>query len=88
MLPSDCRHGVDAGQVESMLLVQTPEGATTLGANSKEMRRLVTGTIPEVDGLRGTAILLVMLHHSYRGEGRAAKYFHLGWIGVDLFFSR
>ena len=44
--------------------------------------------MPGLDGLRGVAILLVMLHHSVqvvplpRFEGLA----DLGWCGVDLFF--
>ena len=51
---------------------------------------------PELDGLRGTAILLVLLLHyvtdSRTHEGdfgalyRIAQVFRLGWSGVDLFF--
>ncbi len=51
---------------------------------------------PELDGLRGTAILLVLLLHyvtdSRTHEGdfgplyRFAQVFRLGWSGVDLFF--
>ena len=51
---------------------------------------------PEIDGLRGTAILLVFLLHyvtdSRTHEGnfgllyRFAQIFRLGWSGVDLFF--
>ncbi len=47
------------------------------------------GTIRELDGLRGIAILMVMVHHFWPREGywaTLAKVPHLGWIGVDLFF--
>ena len=49
----------------------------------------VRGYIAELDGLRGIAILLVMLHHFWPTSGLLATYSsvgHLGWIGVDLFF--
>src|SRR5205814_7162636 len=35
---------------------------------------------PELDGVRGIAILLVLLFHSAR------HVFAVGWVGVDLFF--
>jgi len=47
------------------------------------------GTIRELDGLRGIAILLVLLHHFWPRSGpwaELASLPHLGWIGVDLFF--
>src|SRR3990170_3796259 len=47
------------------------------------------GNIRELDGLRGIAILLVILHHYWPREGPWAAYHavpHLGWVGVDLFF--
>jgi peptidoglycan/LPS O-acetylase OafA/YrhL len=43
--------------------------------------------IPELDGLRGIAILLVMLHRVYpRAAGGTPWPIEAGWIGVDLFF--
>lgn len=53
--------------------------------------------IPELDGLRGIAILLVLLYHYFAGlarvsapEGSALAYLsvlpRLAWSGVDLFF--
>jgi peptidoglycan/LPS O-acetylase OafA/YrhL len=50
------------------------------------------GVIPALDGLRGIAIILVMLHHLtyYRPttgiDARIASVLHFGWAGVDLFF--
>jgi len=50
------------------------------------------GRIPELDGLRGTAILLVMVGHYFSVPGAGAVsllsgyWFRLGWTGVDLFF--
>jgi peptidoglycan/LPS O-acetylase OafA/YrhL len=48
--------------------------------------------IPEFDGMRGIAILLVMLYHfwRYKGGGVAGgavdAVAHIGWAGVDIFF--
>jgi peptidoglycan/LPS O-acetylase OafA/YrhL len=52
-------------------------------------QQLGRGYIRELDGLRGIAILLVLLHHFWPAQGplqRFAHVAHLGWIGVDLFF--
>jgi peptidoglycan/LPS O-acetylase OafA/YrhL len=51
--------------------------------------RGIKGQIQELDGLRGIAILLVILHHFWPQQGFLARFSplaHLGWIGVDLFF--
>jgi len=54
--------------------------------------RIPQGRIPELDGLRGIAILLVLVGHyfSVPGIGFAGLlngyWFRLGWTGVDLFF--
>lgn len=39
---------------------------------------------PALDGLRGVAILFVVVYHNF---GFIQKYFFFGWIGVDLFFT-
>ena len=50
------------------------------------------GIIPALDGLRGVAIILVMLHHftSYRPtsgiDALIGDVLFFGWVGVDLFF--
>ena len=47
------------------------------------------GYVRELDGLRGIAILLVLVHHFWPRAGAWAAHAslpHLGWIGVDLFF--
>ncbi len=48
----------------------------------------MTGHLLELDGLRGIAILLVMVHRFWprTGVGVAADVVGAGWIGVDLFF--
>jgi len=54
--------------------------------------RIPPGRLPELDGLRGIAILLVWTGHYFvvPGKGIAAfldgSWFRLGWTGVDLFF--
>src|SRR5262245_29341716 len=56
---------------------------------SQEQSALVRGQIREFDGLRGIAIVLVMLHHFWPNSCFLAPFkslVHLGWIGVDLFF--
>lgn len=50
---------------------------------------LSRGFIPEIDGLRGIAILSVMLHRFWPADGPLARFgslAQLGWVGVDLFF--
>ena len=37
---------------------------------------------PSLDGLRGLAILLVLIYHNFE----YTNYFFFGWLGVDLFF--
>jgi peptidoglycan/LPS O-acetylase OafA/YrhL len=37
---------------------------------------------PALDGLRGIAILLVVIYHNFG----FTNYFYFGWLGVDLFF--
>ena len=50
------------------------------------------GRIPELDGLRGMAILAVWLGHYFAAPGEGSVWFlsgywfRLGWTGVDLFF--
>jgi peptidoglycan/LPS O-acetylase OafA/YrhL len=51
----------------------------------------LAGRIPELDGIRGLAILLVLiLHYIVEGLGSshsfAAQALRLSWSGVDLFF--
>jgi peptidoglycan/LPS O-acetylase OafA/YrhL len=45
--------------------------------------------VREFDGLRGIAILAVLVHHFWPSSGALAAWSslpHLGWVGVDLFF--
>lgn len=50
---------------------------------------LTKGYIRELDGLRGIAILLVLVHHFGPATHSLwlERTLHLGWIGVDLFFA-
>jgi peptidoglycan/LPS O-acetylase OafA/YrhL len=56
------------------------------------MTRRAAGFIPALDGLRGIAIILVMLHHFTHFEqttgfdGPIGSVLAFGWTGVDLFF--
>ncbi|QOY92335.1 acyltransferase family protein [Paludibaculum fermentans] len=53
-------------------------------------RPIYRGNIRELDGLRGIAIFIVLVHHFWPGGdsplGRFGEIAHLGWMGVDLFF--
>ena len=44
------------------------------------------GYVAELDGLRGIAILLVMVHRMYPRDAAAPWPVEAGWAGVDLFF--
>lgn len=71
--------------------------ARCAGANATIAPSTVDSTarIPALDGLRGIAILMVVLFHIDQGlvsrpQGAVAKLYHglasVGWSGVDLFF--
>ena len=67
------------------------DGDAPLVADQKKMK---SARIPELDGLRGVAILLVICVHYIRSQGPTGgpittflqKFLALGWSGVDLFF--
>lgn len=46
------------------------------------MQKLQRSYYPALDGLRGLAILLVVIYHNFG----FIDYFFFGWLGVDLFF--
>jgi len=71
------------------------KSAESVESDSLQPSPNATGRIPELDGLRGLAILLVILCH-YVGQSEHAPLgllghrflalFSAGWTGVDLFF--
>jgi peptidoglycan/LPS O-acetylase OafA/YrhL len=75
-------------------LPETREDATPSRETKTPAPRPGEKHIPALDGIRGIAILLVVLHHSLQGWGPEQSAFEricrsaLGhcWVGVDLFF--
>jgi peptidoglycan/LPS O-acetylase OafA/YrhL len=66
------------------LVAAEPDAYPSAPSPPKHSRK----NIPGLDGLRGTAILGVMLFH-FSNESHFARIFlpfHPGWVGVDLFF--
>lgn len=66
-----------------------PSAASDGGATLPGKRVRTEKTIPELDGVRGLAILLVLLVHSNPTPAVPAavqKMLSIGWCGVDLFF--
>ena len=63
-------------------------------ARARDLRAPETAHIPALDGVRGLAIALVMLHHFATGMNSRVPAFRAffglaetGWVGVDLFFA-
>jgi len=58
--------------------------ATSLDVNSEY---LLPRSIPQLDGLRGLAILLVLIDHAgHIAPPALSRFVGQGWLGVDLFF--
>ena len=63
------------------------QGTPGTRAATPSTMRNSEGFIPELDGLRGVAILLVMVHRVFPRTGGATPWpIEAGWVGVDLFF--
>ena len=59
----------------------------TISAIARDAMRPTTAHMPALDGLRGWAVLLVMVYHSeILLDGRVTRLLTGGWIGVDIFF--
>jgi len=72
---------------------QTIDDGATQHAAPADTAANAPGHVPALDGVRGIAILLVLLYHfvtSLEVLGLSSPYllpFHLGWCGVDVFFA-
>lgn len=77
----------------TMPLLAQPDPPSDSRDGGDPMRRLLSGRIPALDGVRGVAILLVLLHQFDIVDPGASRLAFLwseavepGWIGVQLFF--
>ena len=64
-----------------MVLLATPPLFTEKNSNIRPMTNVAARYVPELDGLRGIAIIVVLIHHqltTFTLKG--------GFLGVDLFF--
>lgn len=68
-------------------IISPAAASATLRSERVECRTLPIGNaIPELDGLRGIAILLVMACHLPLAFHAVKSALSVGWVGVDLFF--
>src|SRR3712207_5336580 len=74
---------------------EQPEHVNASEATATDVLLIPPGYIPALDGVRGLAILLVMLHHFTSLGGMTVtsvldklfyKVTYAGWAGVNLFF--
>jgi peptidoglycan/LPS O-acetylase OafA/YrhL len=81
---------IDTAPISMLPLSATSstEGALRVTLYYLAMRRQLMTRIPELDGLRGLAILLVLMVHfsADRLPAPFAAITQFGWAGVDLFF--
>ncbi len=81
---------------KALLEPPQPERLDQASAEPKVPPPLSSSRVPELDGIRGVAILAVMLYHYssltpglpfHRLAYRVQAAFRLGWSGVDPFSS-
>jgi peptidoglycan/LPS O-acetylase OafA/YrhL len=72
--------------VRDLSLGRDTAAALTVNVSPENLQ--ISSHIPQLDGLRGIAIVAVMLVHSADrlSNLRAQSLFRYGWVGVDLFF--
>lgn len=76
-----------------MTTAQADPGAHAASASAAGSSFTSRGHVPALDGVRGIAILLVMIYHFINSLGVLGvrtpllQVFDLGWCGVDIFFA-
>src|SRR5438552_12995265 len=90
-------HMLGSGQYRASNLALAAELIIRMPANLEIAPALIRegnsikyrGFLPELDGLRAIAIMLVFLHHFWPHqylESAGGALARMGWVGVDLFF--
>jgi peptidoglycan/LPS O-acetylase OafA/YrhL len=67
-------------------LSRAEDAADQPAAGTHHLPTVINARIPVLDGLRGIAILSVLLFHIHITVANGDPRSHLGWAGVDLFF--